>query len=61
MLWLVVKLQAKVLAKKRFHQLEKKKRVAVLTTIQNRKTTNLAKVIAVILSADALQPVQLLQ
>ena len=61
MLWPVVKAQTRVLAKKKFPLLNKKKRVVVTTIIRKIKITKVVKAIAVILNVDVLQPVQLLQ
>jgi hypothetical protein len=60
-LWLVVKVQTRVLAKKKFPLLNQKKRVVVVTIILKRKTTKVVKAIAVILNVDVRQPVQPLQ
>jgi hypothetical protein len=61
MLWLVVKVQTRVLAKKKFPLLNQKKRVVVTTIIRKIKITKVVKAIAVILNVDVRQPVQPLQ
>jgi hypothetical protein len=60
-LWLVVKVQTRVLAKKKFPLLNQKKRVVVTTIIRKIKITKVVKAIAVILNVDVRQPVQPLQ
>jgi hypothetical protein len=58
MLWLVVKVQTRVHAKKKFPLLNQKKRVVAIAIILKRKTTKVVKAIAVILNVDVRQPVQ---
>jgi hypothetical protein len=57
----VVKVQKKVLAKKKFHPIRKKKRVVAIVIVQRAKTTKVVKEIAVIQNVDVLQRVQLPQ
>ena len=57
----MVKVQTRVLAKKKFPLLNQKKRVVAVVIILKRKTTKVAKVIAVILNVDVRQPVLLLR
>jgi hypothetical protein len=51
----------KLLAKKKFHPINQKKRVVAVVIIQRAKTTKVVKEIAVIQNVDVLQRVQLPQ
>jgi hypothetical protein len=60
-LWLVVKVQTRVLAKKKFPLLNQKKRVVAIAIILKRKITKDVKAIAAILNVDVLQRARLLR
>jgi hypothetical protein len=61
MLWLVVKVQTRVHAKKKFPLLNQKKRVVAIAIILKRKITKDVKAIAAILNVDVLQRARLLR
>lgn len=57
MRWLVVKVQTRVLAKKKFPLLNQKKRVVAIAIILKRKITKVVKAIAATQNVVVLQPV----